>query len=566
MLRALNNMMIQVKVSAVPVGMIALMIALGAFGFLLLTDNHRKLNELDETVLRPTSAVVDFQKDALRSIAQLYQLTSVAANESDEKKLSALAKAGMADLDRFGTSFGPVKTAMLRAGIAAQRIDALTAALAVYLKSAKSVADMAESDAATASAWMTGAARKFSEVGAILDEISQSLADRRTQAIETIGGGMIDGRAIFAWGIVAISLVSLALSLVLGRLISRPVVAMASAVARLSEKDYNIVIPALGQRDELGKMAAAVDILKQQSVKADHLAEAQRQEQATKEHRQAAVEKHIGVFDSGARAALDALASAATEMHATSESMSAIAEEASAQATTVAAAAEQASANVQTVAAAAEELSSSVAEIGRQVGQSTKIAGQAVDEANRTNASVQGLSAAAQKIGAVVKLISDIASQTNLLALNATIEAARAGDAGKGFAVVASEVKSLANQTAKATEEIAGQVAAMQSATGVAVQAIQGIGGTIASINEIATTIAAAVEEQRAATEEIARNVQEASQGTGQVSSNIVGVNQAAAETGTAACQVLTAAEALGKQAETLRADVDKFLVNIRAA
>jgi len=566
MLRALNNMMIQVKVSAVPVGMIALMIALGAFGFLLLTDNHRKLNELDETVLRPTSAVVDFQKDALRSIAQLYQLTSVAANESDEKKLSALAKAGMADLDRFGTSFGPVKTAMLRAGIAAQRIDALTAALAVYLKSAKSVADMAESDAATASAWMTGAARKFSEVGAILDEISQSLADRRTQAIETIGGGMIDGRAIFAWGIVAISLVSLALSLVLGRLISRPVVAMASAVARLSEKDYNIVIPALGQRDELGKMAAAVDILKQQSVKADHLAEAQRQEQATKEHRQAAVEKHIGVFDSGARAALDALASAATEMHATSESMSAIAEEASAQATTVAAAAEQASANVQTVAAAAEELSSSVAEIGRQVGQSTKIAGQAVDEANRTNASVQGLSAAAQKIGAVVKLISDIASQTNLLALNATIEAARAGDAGKGFAVVASEVKSLANQTAKATEEIAGQVAAMQSATGVAVQAIQGIGGTIASINEIATTIAAAVEEQRAATEEIARNVQEASQGTGQVSSNIVGVNQAAAETGTAAGQVLTAAEALGKQAETLRADVDKFLVNIRAA
>jgi methyl-accepting chemotaxis protein len=179
---------------------------------------------------------------------------------------------------------------------------------------------------------------------------------------------------------------------------------------------------------------------------------------------------------------------------------------------------------------------------------------------------VQGLSAAAQKIGDVVKLISDIASQTNLLALNATIEAARAGDAGKGFAVVASEVKSLANQTAKATEEISAQVASMQGATNDAVQAIHSIGGTIGTINEIATTIASAVEEQGAATQEIARNVQEAAQGTGQVSSNIVGVNQAASETGAASSQVLASAEELGKQAETLRADVDQFLANIRAA
>jgi len=179
---------------------------------------------------------------------------------------------------------------------------------------------------------------------------------------------------------------------------------------------------------------------------------------------------------------------------------------------------------------------------------------------------VQGLSAAAQKIGDVVKLISDIASQTNLLALNATIEAARAGEAGKGFAVVASEVKGLANQTAKATEEISAQVAAMQGATSEAVTAIQGIGGTIGTINEIATTIAAAVEEQGAATQEIARNVQGAAEGTHQVSANIVGVNQAAAETGAAADQVLTSAEELGRQAETLRADIDSFLAEIRAA
>ncbi len=179
---------------------------------------------------------------------------------------------------------------------------------------------------------------------------------------------------------------------------------------------------------------------------------------------------------------------------------------------------------------------------------------------------MQGLSGAAQKIGAVVKLISDIASQTNLLALNATIEAARAGEAGKGFAVVASEVKSLANQTAKATEDITAHVAEMQAATGGAVQAISRIGSTIAAMNQIATTIAAAVEEQGAATQEIARNVQQASIGTGQVSSNIAGVNEAAAETGSAAGRVLSASEALGKQANTLRADVDRFLGHLRAA
>jgi methyl-accepting chemotaxis protein len=200
------------------------------------------------------------------------------------------------------------------------------------------------------------------------------------------------------------------------------------------------------------------------------------------------------------------------------------------------------------------------------VTQSTEIAGQAVAEANRTNITVQGLSAAAQKIGDVVKLISDIASQTNLLALNATIEAARAGEAGRGFAVVANEVKSLASQTAKATDEISAQVGAMQDATAEAVQAIGGIGRTIGAINEITSAISAAVEQQGAATQEIARNVQQAAQGTGQVSNNISTVNRAADKTGSAASKVLSSAEQLSGQAATLRADVDRFLANIRAA
>jgi methyl-accepting chemotaxis protein len=357
------------------------------------------------------------------------------------------------------------------------------------------------------------------------------------------------------------------MSFLLGRSIVNPITGMTAAMRKLAAGNTATQIPARERRDEVGAMAQSVQVFKDHMIEADRLRAEQDEMKAKAEaEKKRFIGKMADDFESGVRASLDTLASAATEMRATSQSMSATAEETSAQATTVATAAEEASANVQTVAAATEELSSSVSEISRQVTESTRIAGRAVDEAQRTNVTVQGLSAAAQKIGDVVKLISDIASQTNLLALNATIEAARAGDAGKGFAVVASEVKSLANQTARATEEISAQVAAMQAATGAAVQAIHGIGSTIGTINEIATTIASAVEEQGAATQEIARNVHEAAQGTGQVSSNIVGVNQAAAETGTAAVQVLTSAEALGKQAAMLRADVDKFLAKIRAA
>jgi methyl-accepting chemotaxis protein len=346
----------------------------------------------------------------------------------------------------------------------------------------------------------------------------------------------------------------------------RPLTGMVAAMKRLAGGDLAITIPGSGRHDEIGDIAEAVKVFKDSMIKADALGTEQRTEHERKERRQQVIEGHIKAFDQSVTDSLTKLASASTAMQTSAQTMSLLAQETNRQSTAVTAGSEEASANVQTVASASEELSSSVSEISRQVAESTRIAGQAVDDAGRTNAQIQHLAQAAQKIGDVVKLINDIAGQTNLLALNATIEAARAGEAGKGFAVVASEVKNLALQTAKATEDIAGQVQAIQGATHESVQAIEGIGRTIGRINDIATTIAAAIEEQGAATKEIARNVQQAATGTSQVSSSIAGVNHAANETGNAATQMLSTTADLAAQGDELRHHVDEFLARIRAA
>jgi methyl-accepting chemotaxis protein len=350
------------------------------------------------------------------------------------------------------------------------------------------------------------------------------------------------------------------------RAIVPPIAAMTGVMGRLADGDHGVEVPATERHDEIGLMAKAVLVFKENMIKAKEFAAREAEAQKQREARAQAIEKLTGDFDKDASDVLKTVASSATEMQATAQNMTATAEETSRQSTAVAAASEQASTNVQTVASAAEELSASVSEISRQVAQSAQIANKAVTEAESTNAQVQGLAEAAQKIGDVVNLINDIAAQTNLLALNATIEAARAGEAGKGFAVVASEVKSLANQTAKATEEIGAQIAGIQSSTRQAVGAIGGIATVIREINEIATTIASAVEEQGAATQEIARNVQQAAAGTAEVSSNISGVTEAASSTGAAAEQVLGVATELSTQSEVLRSKVETFLAAVKAA
>ncbi len=369
-----------------------------------------------------------------------------------------------------------------------------------------------------------------------------------------------------AGALAAVVVVTFAIRLILARVITRRLTAMTEVMRRLANGEYAVEIPAQTRLDEIAAMAGAVAVFKQHAIDAERLHAEQDGERARKEARQAAVERHIAVFERGIGDTLEHVDAAAKEMRSTSQTMTGTAEQTNRQAMVVAATVQQVSGNMQNVASAADELLSSVTEIGRQVSHSTKVADQAVEDANRTNVTVNELSEAAKKIGDVVKLITAIAEQTNLLALNATIEAARAGAAGKGFAVVAAEVKNLANQTAKATDEISTHIAEMQQTTGDAVQAIAGITKTIAIISETATTIAAAVEEQGAATREIARNVQQAATGAANVSGTIAGVKDAAGETSAVSGRVLEAADGLGKQAAALRADVDRFLAGIRVA
>ena len=364
----------------------------------------------------------------------------------------------------------------------------------------------------------------------------------------------------------SLALAALTLWMVISRIV-RSLGQITAAMSKLAGGETSVVVPCTARRDEMGSMARALLVFKENAVKVLSMqADREALEKTAREERAAAMARLADAFEGAVGEIVETVSSASTQLEASAGSLSTTAERAQELTTMVAAASEEASTNVQSVASASEEMASSVNEIGRQVQESAKIAGDAVEQARRTHHRVNELSDASRRIGDVVELINTVASQTNLLALNATIEAARAGEAGRGFAVVATEVKALAEQTAKATEEIRRQISDIQNATQDSVSAIEEIGVTIGRISEISSTIASAVEEQGAATQEVARNVQQAAQGTQQVAANITDVQRGANETGAASSQVLTFAQSLSRESSRLKSEVGRFLEMVRAA
>ncbi|HEV7372692.1 HAMP domain-containing methyl-accepting chemotaxis protein [Arenibaculum sp.] len=576
----LSNWRISAKILLVPALGLAAMLGTASFGGYVQHGQQQVLRSLTADVFEDARVIGELRADLSALHADLYRIMGVAANHSDGGQLEKELEKLHGHLDAVGASALPLRAVALDPatlavyGIgtqadgpgATEAADAIRAELAGYGESARQVTDMVAVDTATAMVFMFATEEIYAR---LLDQLAN--LEGRTKAVSQEASSAAQDRsetatlAFFIAAVVA-ALLTTGLGLAVAGAISRPVRGLTRSMEALAGGTIGIDVPFADRRDEIGAMARALAVFRDNAAEQSRLEAAQADEQRAKEARTAAIDRLLREFGDKSSSALAEVAAAGDEMRHAADQMAAVAEQTAKQSQAVVAASDATSGNVQTVASATEELAYSIQEIGQRVHQSAQIAQRAVDETERSGNSVQALSNAAQRIGEVVDLIQTIAGQTNLLALNATIEAARAGEAGKGFAVVASEVKGLANQTARATDEISAQIADIQAASKAMVDAIGGITTTIREMNQIAATIASAVEEQSAATKEISRNVQGAAAGTQQVADNIGGVSAAADETGRTAVGVLSSADRLARQSVSLQHEVSAFLAAIKAA
>jgi methyl-accepting chemotaxis protein len=409
--------------------------------------------------------------------------------------------------------------------------------------------------------WFATSTRRINELKTVEDQIAKDIvADALIIASKANRAFWL--MASFLSGLLAFTVI---ISIAIARSISKPIGKLTENMRELSQNNKSIPCEGQGRKDEIGEMARAVEVFRENAIKNEQLEEEQKAQKLRAEKEKSAMRvKLADDFDVSVGSIVGTVSAASAELESTAQSMAEISERTSHQATSVSAASEEASANVQTVAAAAEEMTSTIREIGQQVVQASEVSRQAVEEVNKTGEQMEQLAQNANSIGEVIEMISSIAEQTNLLALNATIESARAGDAGKGFAVVASEVKDLASQTTKATDKIAQQINDVQLASQQASASMREVGLTIEKVDEISTAIAAAMEEQSAATEEIASNVHQAAAGTKMVNENISSVSDASQEAGVASGEVKSAAGELSQQAELLKGEVNRFITQVR--
>lgn len=564
LLHRVHNLPISVKSLIAPaLGCAVLLVALGSFA--ISRQDIRRAEELRHAAAAVNLGAAAAMQDFTRANGQMFRVILFGQMNLDQKTIEGIRKSAGADISRAMADVAALPLTGLAIEPAIQAD--FSAKLKAYAESAAQTLDTVQTDPGIASIVINETQERSDAAEAAGHKLMEAVNQARTR-LETLSQNTLSRSFNMMLGGVLVALALLISSAIAGSilLVSRPVRRMTKAMESLAAGNLDTEIIGADREDEIGAIGQALAVFKQNALSKREMEHAQEAERRKKEEHTSRLEELTRSFEAKAAALVRLLSSDATRMEQTAQTLSASAERSSRQSTAVAAASEQTSANVETVATAAEELSASSAEIGRQVSQSATIAQKAVQEAVQTDATVQKLAEGAQRIGEVVGLIQNIAGQTNLLALNATIEAARAGEVGKGFAVVASEVKNLATQTSKATEEISSHVTSIQSSTSEAVEAIRHIAQTIEEVNAIATTIAAATDQQSAATHEIARNVQEAARGTQDVSGNIAGVTQASSEVGQAATDVLSAAREMAGRSDQLKLEVDSFLEKVKAA